>query len=94
MCGIEHLENDITVQCQTECDSYYTETKMYIVTGGVLHVKLRGQCRLKRTDTGWMIGGSSPGRCWEFLSSPSHPDQFWGPPSLLANAHQGLFLWG
>jgi hypothetical protein len=36
-------------------------------------------------DTGWVIRGSSPGRDWEFLSSPPRPDRFWGPPSLLSN---------
>jgi hypothetical protein len=26
--------------------------------------------------------GSSPGRGWEFFSSPPRPDRLWGPPSL------------
>jgi len=34
---------------------------------------------------------------WEgqefFFYSPPHPDQLWGPPSLLSNGYQGLF-WG
>jgi hypothetical protein len=29
-----------------------------------------------------------------FFSLPPHPDQLWGPPSLLFNEYQGLFLWG
>jgi hypothetical protein len=33
--------------------------------------------------TGWMIGGSSSGRDWEFFSPPPRPDRFWDPPSLL-----------
>jgi len=41
-----------------------------------------------------MIGSSSPGKDWEFFSSPPHPDRFWGPPSLLSNGYQGLFPWG
>jgi hypothetical protein len=45
-----------------------------------------------RWATGWMIGCSSPGRGWEYFSSP-RPDRFWGPPSLLSNAYQGLFPW-
>jgi hypothetical protein len=27
------------------------------------------------------------------FSSPRHPDQFWGPPSLLSNGYWGLFPW-
>jgi hypothetical protein len=41
-----------------------------------------------------MIGCSSPGRVWEFFSSPLRPDRLWDPPSLLANEYQGLFSWG
>jgi hypothetical protein len=33
--------------------------------------------------------GSSPGRGWEFFSSPPPPDLLWGPPILLSNGHQG-----
>jgi hypothetical protein len=25
------------------------------------------------------------------LSSPQHPDRFWGPPSLLSNGYRGYF---
>jgi hypothetical protein len=32
----------------------------------------------------WMIGVSSPGSSWEFLSLPPCPDWLWGPPSLLS----------
>jgi hypothetical protein len=45
-------------------------------------------------DTGWMIGGSSPGRGGEFFSSPPRPDRLWGPPSLLSNGYYGLFTEG
>jgi len=41
---------------------------------------------------GWMIRGLSPGRGWEFFTSPPHADWLWGPPSLLE--YQGLFHWG
>jgi hypothetical protein len=41
-----------------------------------------------------MIGGSSPGRGWEFFFSPPRSDRFWGPPSLLSNGYQGFFPWG
>jgi hypothetical protein len=43
---------------------------------------------------GWMIGGFSPGRGWEFVSSPPRPDRLWGSPSLLSNGYQGLLSWG
>jgi len=42
---------------------------------------------------GRMIGDLSPGRGWEFFSSPSCTDRFWGPSSLLSIRYQGLFLW-
>jgi hypothetical protein len=42
---------------------------------------------------GWW-GGSSPGRGWEFFSSPPRSDRLWGPPSLLSKGHQWVFPWG
>jgi hypothetical protein len=36
------------------------------------------------------MGGSSPGRSWEFFSSPPRPDQLWDPPGVLSNGYQGL----
>jgi hypothetical protein len=38
-------------------------------------------------------GFQSPGRGWEFCSSPLRPDRFSGPPSLLSSGYQGLFPW-
>jgi hypothetical protein len=29
-----------------------------------------------------------------FFSSPHHPDQFWGPSSLLSRGYWGIFFWG
>jgi len=39
-----------------------------------------------------MVGGSSPIKGWEFFSPPPRPDRLWGPPSLLSNGYQELFL--
>jgi hypothetical protein len=40
--------------------------------------------------TGWIIGGSIPGRGWEFFSSPPRPDRLWvshySPIQLLLGA--------
>jgi hypothetical protein len=49
---------------------------------------------IQRWAMGWMIGGSSPGRGWEFFSSPPRPDRLWAPPSLLSNGYEGLFSRG
>jgi hypothetical protein len=46
-----------------------------------------------KSNTGWIIGISSPGRSWEFFSSPPRPDRLGSPPSLLSNGYQGLFPW-
>jgi len=32
-------------------------------------------------------GGSSPGRGWEFFSSPPPPDRLWGPRIFLYNGY-------
>jgi len=41
-----------------------------------------------------LCGSSSPGRDWEFFSSPPRPYHLWGRPSLLSNEYQGLFSGG
>jgi len=46
---------------------------------------------VQHTATDWMISGSSPGRVWEFFSSPPSLDWVSGPPSLLSNGYQRLF---
>jgi hypothetical protein len=38
-----------------------------------------------------MVGGSSPEKGWEFLSSLSHPDRLWSPPSLYPVGSRGCF---
>jgi hypothetical protein len=48
---------------------------------------------VQRWATGWMIGGSSPGRGWEFFYSLPRPERLWSPPSLLSNGHQELLPW-
>jgi hypothetical protein len=40
-----------------------------------------------------MIGGSSPGRGWQFFSTPPCPNWLWNPSRLLSNGYQGLFPW-
>jgi hypothetical protein len=59
---------------------------------------LQDTCRdssvVYRCATSWMIGGSRPGRGWEFFSSPSRPDRLWSPPSLLSSGYQVIFPWG
>jgi len=42
----------------------------------------------RRWATGWMIGGSSPGRGWEFFSPQPRPDRLWSPPRHLYNGYQ------
>jgi hypothetical protein len=44
--------------------------------------------------TGRMIGGSSPGKGWEFFSSPPRPDRLWSPRGLVSIGYQGLHPWG
>jgi len=39
----------------------------------------------------WMIRGSSPGRGWEFFSSPPRLDRLWSPSSLISSRYQELF---
>jgi hypothetical protein len=46
---------------------------------------------IQRWATGWMIGGSSPGKDCEFFSSSPRPDRLWGLKSHLAYGYQGLF---
>jgi hypothetical protein len=41
-----------------------------------------------------MIGGSSLGGSWEFISLPPCPCRLWSPPSLLFNECQGIFPGG
>jgi hypothetical protein len=49
---------------------------------------------VQRCAKGWMVEISSPGRGWEFFSSPPRPDWLWSPPSLLYNGYyQGLWGW-
>jgi len=31
--------------------------------------------RNEKNEMGWMIGGSTPGRGWEFFTSPLRPDR-------------------
>jgi hypothetical protein len=56
----------------------------------VLSSTLRGE----RAGSHWIGGDSSPGKGWEFLSSPPSPNRPWRPPSPLSNRYQGLFPWG
>jgi hypothetical protein len=49
-------------------------------------------CICRGRATGWLVGGSSPNRGWEFLSSPPRPDRLWGPPSLLPNGWPFIYI--
>jgi len=49
---------------------------------------------VKRWATGCRTGGVSPTKGLEFFCLPPNPDQLLGPPSLLSNGYQGLYLWG
>jgi len=42
----------------------------------------------------WVIRDSIPGKGKRFFSSSKHPDQLWGPPSLLFSGYQGSFSGG
>jgi hypothetical protein len=68
----------------TECTQHLYEQPLWSRNNSVA----------QRWSTGWMIGGSSPGRGWEFFSSPPRPEPLWGPSSLLSHGYQGLFPWG
>jgi hypothetical protein len=41
---------------------------------------------------GWMVQCLNPQGGKKVLSSPKHPDQVWGPPSILFNRYMGFFL--
>jgi hypothetical protein len=56
-----------------------------LFTGYSWQVRGRDSSFIERWPTGWMIGGSSLGRGWEFFSSLPVP------PSLLSSGYQGLF---
>jgi len=58
---------------------------------GLEKVNRGNPIRTSVTATGWMIGGSSPGRGWEFFPSPQRPDRLWGPPNILSNGYGELF---
>jgi hypothetical protein len=38
--------------------------------------------------------GKSPGRSYEFFTSPPRPDQLWSPPSLLSSGLTGVLSLG
>jgi hypothetical protein len=49
---------------------------------------------VQRWAMDWMIGGSSPGRSWEFFSSPPDPDLLWDPSNLLSKGTRDSFVGG
>jgi hypothetical protein len=49
---------------------------------------------VQRWAAGWLIGGSSSGWGWEFISSLPRPNRFWNPPSLLSSVFQGALSLG
>jgi hypothetical protein len=46
---------------------------------------------VQRWATGWMMGGSSPSRGWEFFSSPPRPDWLWALPASYPMGTRGSF---
>jgi hypothetical protein len=77
---------------QPVASSLYRLKPIQILSGLPLPLWSWDSSVVQRWAAGWMIGGSSPGRGWEFLSSPPHSDRLWGPPSLLSNGYHGLSL--
>jgi hypothetical protein len=62
----------------------------------LLYIKELKPWYLSRYSAGLRAGrlGFDSRRGREFLSSPPRPERLWGPPSLLSNGYQGIFLWG
>jgi hypothetical protein len=46
-----------------------------VTDGPYLETSLSYSSVVQRWAMGWMIGGSSPGKGWEFFSSPPRPDR-------------------
>jgi hypothetical protein len=74
----------------------------YFIPVGPKQINLEGMEWIYLTQDQWYSAGlrednrdsKSPGRSWEFFSSPLRLDRFWGSLSLLSNEYQGLFPWG
>jgi hypothetical protein len=64
------------------------------IWGCICNYRSRDSSVVQRWATGWMIGGSSPGRGWEVFSSPPRPDLLWGPFGLLSSGYQVFFTSG
>jgi hypothetical protein len=54
-------------------------------------VKIWGSSVVWTWAMGWIIGGSRPGRSWEFFSSPPRPDRLWVHPSSYRMGTRGSF---
>jgi hypothetical protein len=60
--------------------------------GDIVKLELEEYSQYSDWATGWMVWGSSLSQGKRIFCSQKHPDQLWGPPSLLLNGYIGDFL--
>jgi hypothetical protein len=90
-----HTHHEMLVE--EECYHYLLKLTNYNIQKHNLDYKSVGSQESSVSIViGYGLGGWGliPGRCKRFFSFPQHPDQLWGPPSLLSSGYWGLFRWG